>query len=46
MADSAVMLLGDWSSSAFKNYLEFAFVRKVSVGESVTKNFDLYVNKM
>ena len=46
MNDSAVMLLGDWSSSAFKNYLEFAFIRKVSVAESVTKNFDLYVNKL
>ena len=28
LADSAVQLLGDWSSSAFKNYLEFAFARK------------------
>ena len=46
LADSAVQLLGDWSSSAFKNYLEFAFLRKVSVAESVTKSFDLYVNKL
>ena len=46
MADSAVQLLGDWSSAAFKNYLEFAFIRKVSVADSVTKSFDTYVNKM
>ena len=46
LADSAVQLLGDWSSSAFKNYLEFAFLRKVSVAESVTKSFNLYVSKM
>ena len=46
LADSAVQPLGDWSSSAFKNYIEFAFLRKVSVAESVTKSFDLYVNKL
>ena len=26
LADSAVQLLGDWSSAAFKNYLEFSFL--------------------
>lgn len=45
LADSAVQLLGDWSSSAFKNYLEFSFLRKVSVAETIANNFDLYVKK-
>ena len=40
LADSAVQLLGDWSSSAFKNYLEFAFIRKVSISESIANSFD------
>ena len=44
LADSAVQLLGDWSSSAFKNYLEFSFLKKVSVAESISNNFDIYVN--
>ena len=41
LADSAVQLLGDWSSSAFKNYLEFSFMRKVSISESIASNFDV-----
>ena len=45
LADSAVQLLGDWSSSAFKNYLEFAFLRKVSVAETIARGFDRYVKK-
>ena len=40
LADSAVQLLGDWSSSAFKNYLEFAFKNKVTVSESLALNFE------
>ena len=40
LADSAVQLLGDWSSSAFKNYLEFAFLRKVSISETIANSFD------
>ena len=40
LADSAVQLLGDWSSSAFKSYLEFSFLRKVSVSEAIASNFD------
>ena len=40
LADSAVQLLGDWSSSAFKHYLEFAFKRKVSISETIASNFD------
>ena len=44
--DTAVQLLGDWSSPAFKQYLEFAFVRKVSVAEKIAKNFDLHVRKL
>ena len=38
--DTAVQLFGDWSSAAFKNYLEFSFVKKVSIAESVANNFD------
>ena len=40
LADSAVQLLGDWSSSAFKNYLEFSFLRKVSIAEQIALSFD------
>ena len=40
LADSAVQLLGDWSSSAFKSYLEFSFLRKVSVAEAIANSFD------
>ena len=40
LADSAVQLLGDWSSSAFKNYLEFSFLRKVSVSEAIASSFE------
>lgn len=39
--DSAVQLLGDWSSSAFKNYLAFACYRKVSVAKKISKYFDV-----
>ena len=45
LADSAVQLLGDWSSSAFKNYLEFAFRRKVSISETIAESFDSYVKE-
>ena len=43
LADSAVQLLGDWSSSAFTHYLEFAFLRKVSVAETIADKFDDHV---
>ena len=43
LADSAVQLLGDWSSSAFKNYLEFSFLRKVAVAKKIAKCFDKQV---
>lgn len=43
LADSAVQLLGDWSSPAFKRYLEFAFKRKMSVAKKISKSFDNYV---
>ena len=46
LADSAVQLLGDWSSAAFKNYLEFAFVRKVSIAKKIAKNFDSQVKQL
>ena len=45
LADSAVQLLGDWSSLAFKQYLEFAFLKKVSVAEKIAKSFNEYVEK-
>lgn len=45
LADSAVQLLGDWSSSAFKNYLEFAFLRKVTIAETIANKFEHYVKK-
>ena len=40
LADSAVQLLGDWSSSAFKNYLEFSFMRKVTIAKQISASFD------
>ena len=43
LADSAVQLLGDWSSSAFKHYLEFAFLKKVDVAETIAACFDATV---
>ena len=45
LADSAVQLLGDWSSSAFKSYLEFSFLRKVSVTEAIASNFELCIKE-
>ena len=45
LADSAVQLLGDWSSSAFKSYLEFSFMRKVSVAEAISESFDSCIRK-
>ena len=46
LADSAVQLLGDWSSAAFKNYLEFAFVRKASVAKKIARSFDSQVKHL
>ena len=46
LADSAVQLLGDWSSSAFKNYLEFAFKRKASIAKKIARNFDTQVKQL
>ena len=43
LADSAVQLLGDWASSAFKNYLEFSFSKKVSVARDIAASFDDHV---
>ena len=43
--ESAIQMLGDWSSSAFRNYLELAFLRKVSVAETIAKSFDVYIKK-
>ena len=40
LSDSAVQLLGDWSSDAFKSYLEFSFRRKVSISEAFSNTFD------
>ena len=44
--ESAVQLLGDWSSSAFKHYLEFAFVRKVEIAKKISKCLDKVVKKL
>ena len=41
--DSAVQILGDWSSSAFKRYLEFSFKKKITIAETIASNFDLCV---
>ena len=46
LADSAVQLLGDWSSAAFKNYLEFAFSRKAAIARKIAKNFDLQAKQL
>ena len=46
LSDSAVQLLGDWSSDAFKQYLEFAFSRKAAVAEKVSKSFDVYIGQL
>ena len=46
LADSAVQLLGDWSSGAFKNYLEFSFLRKVSVARQIANSFDGQVQQL
>ena len=44
LADSAVQLLGDWASSAFKNYLEFSACRKRTVSHTIAVGFNQYVN--
>ena len=46
LADSAVQLLGDWSSDAFKNNLEFSFVRKAAIAKKIARNFDLQVTQL
>ena len=46
LADTAVQLLGDWSSSAFKNYLEFAFTRKAAIAKKIARNFDIQAKQL
>ena len=46
LADSAVQLLGDWSSDAFKNYLEFSFLRKANIAERIASSFELKLKKL
>ena len=46
LADSAVQLLGDWSSDAFKNYLEFCFLRKANIAEKIATSFELKLKKL
>ena len=46
LADTAVQLLGDWSSSAFKNYLEFSFAKKVSVARDIANSFNSQVEQL
>ena len=43
MSDSSVQVLGDWASSAFKAYLEFAFERKLAVANKMSKKFNYFV---
>ena len=46
LEDSAVQLLGDWSSDAFKAYLEFAFTRKAAIAKKIARKFDMQVKKL
>ena len=46
LQDSAVQLLGDWSSDAFKNYLEFAHKEKSLIAKEIAKCFDNHVKKV
>ena len=46
LADSAVQMLGDWSSPAFMRYLEFAFKKKAKIARKIAKNFDYYASKV
>ena len=46
LADSAVQMLGDWSSEAFKNYLEYAFTRKATIAKKIAKNFVKQVKEL
>ena len=46
LEDSSVQLLGDWSSAAFKTYLEFAFKRKVSVAREIAISFNKEVKRL
>ena len=44
--ESAVQLLGDWKSPAFKRYLEFAFVKKANIAKKISKKFDISVSNL
>ena len=46
LADSAVQLFGDWSSAAFKNYLEFAFIRKAAIAKKIARSFDSHLSQL
>ena len=46
LTDSAVQMLGDWSSDAFKRYLEFAFVRKAAIAKKIARNFDVQLKQL
>ena len=46
LADSAVQLLGDWSSAAFKIYLEFAFIRKATIAKKIARSFDSHLSQL
>ena len=43
LSDSSVQLLRDWSSAAFKNYLEFAYDKQIDIAETIASKFDLHV---
>lgn len=40
LEDTAVQLLGDWSSLAFVNYLDYAFDRKFVIARKISLKFD------
>ena len=46
LTDSAVQMLGDWSSDAFKRYLEFAFVRKAAIAKKIARKFNHHVKNL
>ena len=46
LGDSAVQMLGDWSSGAFKNYLEFAFSKKAKIAKKIARNFDCQAKQL
>ena len=46
LADSEVQLLGDWSSPAFKRYLEFAYDKRIDMSKRISKKLKRSVAKL